>query len=390
MTVVCTIDATGITVPTYDAVLAELKTSYRNIYGTDVYLEEDSQDGQWLAIVAAAINDANAMAAAVYNAFSPSTAQGNGLSRVVKINGISRRLPTYSSVDLLIGGTAGTVISGGYARGADDAIWYLPDTVTVPTSGQIVVTATAAEIGSVTAPAGTITTIGTPTRGWQTVTNPVAATAGQPVETDSALRRRQAVSTRIPSSTQLEGLIGAVYSLAGVVEVNGKENAGSATDSNGIPGHAFSLVVDGGDAAEIAATIHAERGVGVLSYGTTSETVTDTYGIPHVISFMRPVSVPIVVRITLRALNGYSTNIGTKIKQALADSINALAIGSTVFCTRLYVPANLSGSVDSMTYDITELTISRDGALTYAQSIALAYYEVATCSTDDIVIAVDT
>ncbi|MGC8170052.1 baseplate J/gp47 family protein, partial [Salmonella enterica] len=74
-------------------------------------------------------------------------------------------------------------------------IWNLPASVTIPPSGLITVTATCAAIGAVSAPAGTITTINTPTRGWQSVTNPADAVPGAEVESDAALRSRQKIST---------------------------------------------------------------------------------------------------------------------------------------------------------------------------------------------------
>ena len=85
--------------------------------------------------------------------------------------------------------------------------------MTVPVGGSIVVTATAAEIGSVTAAAGTINKIATPTLGWQTVNNVAAATIGDAIETDAELRRRQTQSTMIPSLSVMEGIVGAVASL---------------------------------------------------------------------------------------------------------------------------------------------------------------------------------
>src|SRR5260363_114935 len=76
MTLSVTIDATGIHAPSYADVLNALKAQYRAIYGPDVYLENDSQDGQWLAVLAKCIHDANSAAISVYHAFSPATAQG--------------------------------------------------------------------------------------------------------------------------------------------------------------------------------------------------------------------------------------------------------------------------------------------------------------------------
>ena len=101
---VCTIDENGIFKPDYADALAYLEAEFRAIYGEDIYIEPDSQDGQMLAIFAAAIDGCNAQAVAIYNAFSPSSARGVGLSSVVKINGIKRLVASYSTVDLVITG----------------------------------------------------------------------------------------------------------------------------------------------------------------------------------------------------------------------------------------------------------------------------------------------
>lgn len=388
MAITCTIDAAGITAPALADIRAYFVSKYREIYGADVYLEPDSQDGQMLDLFSVAVHDANAMTVSVFNAFSPSSAQGEGLSRVVKINGIARQSATYSTVDLLLGGTAGTVITSGYATDEANHRWNLPASVTIPNTGQITVTATAATIGAISAAAGTVTTIGSPTRGWQTVTNPLAAVEGDPVETDAALRRRQATSTAIPSQTILGGLVGAVANLPGVVRYGGVENDTSATDDNGVPGHAFSIVVDGGDAATIAAAIFAKKGPGAGTHGTTNETVTDAFGVPHVIRFMRPTEVPISVGISLVALHGYTSNIGDKIKAAVAAYIEGIALGGEIYLTRLYVPANLSGTAEGETYDLVAITIARDGGALGTANIDLAYHETPTCSVSDIVISV--
>ncbi|MFG1259144.1 baseplate J/gp47 family protein, partial [Xanthobacter flavus] len=364
-----------------------LKTQYRAIYGTDVVLDNDTQDGQWVSIIATAIHDGNAMCVSAYEAFSPATAQGEGLSRMVKINGLSRHVASNSTVDLLLGGTAGTVITNGYATDASGNRWILPTEVIIPVEGQITVTAAASEVGAVSAPAGSITGIGTPTRGWQTVTNVLAAVEGDPVESDAALRQRQAVSTEIPSQTIFEGLIAAVAAVEGVTRYGGVDNDTDGADGNGIPGHSFSIVAEGGDAQQIASVIFAKKGPGSGTHGTTSEVVTDSYGVPHTIKFMRPTNVPIKVAITLKALSGYTSNIGAKIKASVAAYINSLNIGDEVYLTRLFAPATLSGA-DGLTYDITALLIARDAGSPGSSNIVLAYSEAAACAVADISISV--
>ncbi|WP_197419241.1 baseplate J/gp47 family protein, partial [Burkholderia sp. BDU5] len=145
------IDANGITAPTYAQAFSYMQDRYRAIYGADTYLEPDSQDGQLIGVFAKAISDVNAVAIALYQSFSPATAQGAALSSNVKINGIARKVASYSSADLVLVGQAGATITNGAAKDGNGVKWMLPTTVTIPPSGTITVTATCATIGDVSA-----------------------------------------------------------------------------------------------------------------------------------------------------------------------------------------------------------------------------------------------
>lgn len=85
-TPVCVIDENGITAPTYADVKTYFDEAFKSIYGQDIVIDPDSQDGQLIAIFSAAVHDANSMAVAVYNAFSPVYAQGAGLSSLSLIH----------------------------------------------------------------------------------------------------------------------------------------------------------------------------------------------------------------------------------------------------------------------------------------------------------------
>lgn len=377
MTLACVIDAAGITAPAYPDLLASLQASFRSIYGSDVYLEPDSQDGQWLAILAAAMNDTNAAAIAAYNAFSPSTAQGGGLSSVVKINGISRAVASRSTVDVLIVGQAGTVINNGIVSDVGGTRWDLPTQVVIPLSGQITATATAETIGAITAAAGTLTTIATPTRGWQTCTNSAAATPGAPVEGDDTLQARQTLSTALPSQTGLDGMIGAVSSVPGVLRLNPVENQTGFTSDAGVPEHSVAFVVDGGDALAVATAILRKKSVGAATYGTTVQYVTDANGYQRPVRFFRPTSVSIDVTMTVEALPGFTTVTQAAIAAAVGAYINALPIGAPVLLTRLYSPANNVAS----TFAIQSFTIGRAGGALFAADVALLFNEAAHAGT---------
>jgi hypothetical protein len=157
----CYVDESGIHSPAFTDILTFLQGKVQSIFGSDVVLSNDSADGQLLGIFAQVIYDTNSMAIAVYNSYSPSTAVGVGLSSVVKINGLSRELPTNSTATVQVIGVAGTTIIGGIVRDANSNQWNLPSPTVIDTTGQAIVTATAAVSGAITTPAGPVT-IATP------------------------------------------------------------------------------------------------------------------------------------------------------------------------------------------------------------------------------------
>lgn len=385
---VVTIDENGVSLPDYETVRQYFIDEFKGIFGQDIYIDPDSQDGQQIAIFARAVHDANSMALQVYNAFSPSSARGVGLSSVVKINGIKRLVASNSTVDLELVGQAGTTITAGIAKDDAGNQWLLPASVTIPPVGAITVTATAKDAGAIGAISGTITTIGTPTRGWQSVTNPSAAVPGQPVELDAQLRQRQTISTALPSLTVFEGTLGAVASITGVERLKGYENDSGAPDTNGIPAHSISLVVQGGDATAIAQAIADKKTPGTGTYGTTSVDITDEYGVTRAINFYRPTTATIKVALNVTALSGYTTAIETAIKQAIVDWINALEIGEDVEFAEIYVPANLNGDLDRRTYKITAMTIAKNAGSPGTSDLVIDFNEAPSAALTDITITV--
>ncbi|HIE8707449.1 TPA: baseplate J/gp47 family protein [Klebsiella pneumoniae] len=385
-----TVTAEGISAPDYQTVLDTITGYFQQIYGSDAYLEPDSKDGQLVALVALAIHDANNTAISVYRSFSPATALGDALTSNVKINGITRRAATNSTVDLLLTGTVGTTITNGSVRDTNGVVWNLPATVVIGSDGTVVATATCANSGAVAAVAGSVNGINTPTRGWASVTNPLAATVGVAAETDAELRVRQSQSVALASLTPFDAVDGAIANVEGVTRHKLFENDTETTDANGLPAHSISAIVEGGDATEIANTIRSTKGQGVSTYGTTAVIVTDKYGNPYTIRFSRPVDVPIYVSITIQALTGYSSEVGDEMKAAVAAYINSLAIGDSVLLSRVYSPANLgvvSGG-NARYYDIMELLIGRTAEGVAAGNVVLAYDESASCSVDNIALVV--
>lgn len=382
------ITASGITAPDYPTILDRLTEYFRRIYGEDAYLEPDSKDGQMIAIYARAYHDANNAVIAAFNSYSPSTATGAALSNNIAINGMSRHGSTKSTCDVEIIGQVGTLIKNGNVRDVQGYLWNLPDTVTIGTHGTVTVTATCQATGAITAAVGDIAEIGTPTRGWQSVKNYSVATPGRAVETDADVRIRQSKSVALPSRTVLDGMLGAISLIHGVSRLRGFENDTGEINEHGISAHSIAVIVDGGDATEIAKTIALKKTPGGGTYGDTVVKITDCYDIVCPIRFSRPVDVATFIEIHLTPFVGYTTAVGNKIKTAIVDYINSLRIGDSVYLTKIFVPVNLPGDPEGETYDVTEIKIGRSFDSAVSGNLKIRFNEAATCKPDNIKLVV--
>jgi len=380
----------GISGPSYPEILEALQNEFYAIYGSDANLGADTQDGQFIAVFAQSIYAAQQSAIAVYNAFSPLTAQGVGLSSIVKLNGLTRQIPTNSQCIVTLIGHAGATIADGLVGDNLNlnTQWALPASVTIPDSGTIQVTATCTTEGATAAAAGSLTEILTPTLGWQTVTNASAATEGNPVESDATLRLRQTASTSLPALSVIDSIYAAVASISGVSRLKIYENDGDAVDADGITAHSIAVVVEGGDAQEIADTIALKKTPGTGTDGDVEEQVIDERGVPSTIRFYDLDPVPLEMEITIQALTGYTSAIGVALQANVVDFVNALEIGEDSYLSRLFSPANLGGTGDGATYVVLSIEQSRDGDPIAPSNVTIAFNEAATLAAADLTLTV--
>ena len=382
------LDDTGLHLPDYPAVLEDLQARVRGVYGDDLYLGDDSPDGQLVAIFARAVFDAYSLAGQVYNSFAPGTAQGAALSRMVPINGIRRDKAGHSTADLRCIGQTGTVIRNGKARAVQNRIWLLPAEVVIPLEGEITVTASAEDEGEIRAATGEINIIATPCRGWQSVSNPAAAVPGAAVESDARLRARQAVSTALPSLSVFDGTLGAVAAVSGVTRFRGYENDTGEPDENGIPAHSICLVVEGGDASAVAEAIAHKKTPGTGTYGDIAVSVLDAKGVPNMIRFYRPTSRRIKAQITIKPLAGYLSTTGEAALKAFVDAVNSLGIGEEVLLSRLYPPLVCADLEGQRTFDVVDILLGEDEGGMTAANITVPFNAVAVCDVSDVELVV--
>lgn len=338
------IDKTGYHYPSYQDILDDIITRFQEIYGDGIYLGSDSQDYEIISIFAMKIYHAFQAVELAYNAHSPVTAIGTALDYVVALNGINRIQGTNSVATLTLTGTAGTVINKGIVSDIEGRLWDLPETVTLDGNGSASVDATCRETGVVTAEAGAISRIMTPTLGWVSVTNTGAATAGTYTESDASLRARQVNSVAMPSQSILSGLKGALQAINGIESVDVYENDTNTTDINtGITAHSICAVLDydpsNTDLPDIIArTILNYKSCGCSTYNVSdsgeykvSREITDAAtGQPYTVKYQRIESVDIGVTVAITRAAGYSTAYVEKITTALVEYLNSLGAGQTV------------------------------------------------------------
>ena len=374
-----TVSAAGISIPSYNDILQSLVAEFQAIYGSDIYVAADSQDGQWLAVMASHINNANQAAVAVFQSFSPNYAQGIGLSGLVQLNGLTREIPTNGTVIGSMIGQAGTTVVNGIVQDSSNNQWALPTSVVIPSSGQITVTATALMAGEVLGPAGTINTIYNPQLGWQSFVNTADAVPGAPVESDAELRIRRASSTAISALDTRESIYAAVANVPGAYGVSIYDNDTYLPDVNGVPAHSICVVAAGGSASAIAAAIAGSKPPGVPTYGTTTVTVYDQYGLPDVINFFTLTLQQVYFSVTIHALANYSASTAAAIQAALVAFVNSLPVGAPVYYSQSQAVASLMAIGLGSTFNVSQFYLGTSTGSLAAVDLPIGFASQANC-----------
>lgn len=298
-----TIDDTGFHEIGFNGYLADWEATLRSIYGSDIDLTPGSPDGQFAAALAQKDTNLEQQAKQIYLGRSPAGAVGAGLSRLVQLNGISRKSAQFSTVPITMSGAADTVIPiNSLISDPNDPTLPSFKTAaeyTIGVGGTITGQAICSESGPVNVASGRLTKIQTVIDGWDAVTNTSAAAPGRYVETDPVLRGRRALSAAMPSQSLIDGLYAALADLAGVDDVVVYENATGTYDIKGHPPHSIHVVIDGGLDADIANAIWVKSSAGATKVGQQSFSIADTQGNPQLMRWDTPTDLNVYITVTL-------------------------------------------------------------------------------------------
>lgn len=366
---------------------AKLRGIYYTVFGSNIDLSADTQDGQIVGLIAELLSNQDQVVEAVAKVCDPNQAEKTWLSTLANLNGLTRNSATNSTASVTFSGTNGVIIPIGtlVAESVNNAQFQTDATVTI-SAGTATVSVTAIDIGATAATAGTITELVTQIAGINSVTNSGDATLGRTEETDFELRIRRLRSVAVSSVGIVDSVYAAIADLDDVTSVSVLENKTDATDGDGLPPHSIAAIVEGGDDTEIATAILVKKSCGCDTYGTTTETIYDSQGTAVDISFSRPSDVDIYIEMDVKELQGYPSDGEDQIKAAIIEYFenNAntrLGIGQDVIYSQLYIPImSIAGvSVQTLTLDIVDPPLG-------TSDLSIAFDEKAAFDTTRIVV----
>lgn len=345
-----TIDANGITIQSFDEILAELVAGYQAIYGVDINLDQESPDGQRVAIEAKSRADMQAFGLWIANNFDPDFARGIFQAKIAKLSGVFPRPATRSFWDLSVVTTRILTLPTGYQISDDlGQLWELPAPVILPI-GTSAITFQATDFGSVTGLAGAVFTPVTVVLGVTGFTAAVDAEPGKDEETDEEFVQKRNLSLENPAFSTTNSLTARLLNTAGVTDAYVYDNDSDVYDPiNDLDAHSIWAVVEGGTIDDIMQALLFQKtgGTGIKGAieATIPETLTrpdgSTFVVNQIRRFDRPVMVPVYITLTATRKNPLVPVDLALIKQKLAAY--KFYIGTPLQAAELYCPAYTAG-----------------------------------------------
>lgn len=293
------INSTGFTKPTLQEINAEVAADLRSGINPNLDLEPDQPWGQLAAIMAQRESFVLELVETLANSLDPHAAEGFLADNVCAISGTFRESARKSKVTLSCNVGANFSASQGamMANVAGlDTVRFI-NVAAVPDQGAAgvkLIDFEALDYGPTVANAGTLTVITAAVSGWNSCTNPKDAAVGALRENDATMLARRENEIAATGACTPEAIRADVLEVTGVKQVFVFENVALVTDSDGLPGKSFEVVVFDGNSpealdADIATVIFKSKGSGVETVGTTTVLVTDVQGKKHPIKFSRAV-----------------------------------------------------------------------------------------------------
>ncbi len=321
----------GLVTQSLDEIREDLINKFKEIYGQDINIEQNSPDGQLLNIWAQEKKDMLDLFTQYYNNLDPDRVIGIPQQILYKLNGLIIQAYTYSYVYVNVTVTEDVTLQGlddniensdgtGYTvRDENGNRWILANTQNL-SQGTHLLNFRAGDLGSITALPNTINVMETILKGVSAVNNPANNyITGNTGESPAQFRRRRNQAMAVPSQGFDESTQSQMLNLSNVTQCKVYDNR---TDEvvNGIPAHGIWVIVEGGTPADIGRVIYNNLPPGIPMKGNQTVLVPKINGDVETVYYDLPVPTPLYVRATIR--NFSDTSIDTDyIKQQLTELI---------------------------------------------------------------------
>lgn len=333
----------GFIAPTYEEVLDSVEDDFISKFGDDIVLTSNSNFGILARLIAWRETLMIQELQQNYYAAFISTATDTSLDRAGSNIGVSRKpaAPAFATIEVTTDGEY--LIEAGETFETDDGYVFdlVKDIVTTRQAdgswkGTGIVQSE--ETGAMNnVPANSITMESNPDDNVLAVTNLEPANGGQDLEDDETYRSRLLEENAAEPGPTAWGIESALMELSGVRDVRPVENDTGTPDKWGNPPYSVHIYVLGGDDNEIARTLVDHAAAGITLVGSEAVDVQDATGNKRTVNFDHAVDKPIYVKVQLSVNENWNNDEGVNdIKTAIADYINQLVIGNTLYLTRLY------------------------------------------------------
>ena len=367
-----------------DDILAEYQSLFKTIFG-DINTDPSTPQGQIITsltqIDLATISYLENLANAFFFGGS-----GDFLDKWAwNLYRVTRKQGTPSSVLIKITGRPTTDIPNDFTISDGSENYIIEAPTRIGENGEVIAKFNNIAINDFVAKANTITQIVTNIDGVERVNNENNATQAIFRETDAELFHRCLYFGSTATNSSFRSILANVAQVKGVNRIAGAENVANQNKIiNGVEltPHSICIVVDGGEAQEIAEAIQKSRATGCDMVGDIE--------IPlyidkqkYIYRFYRPKMVAIKVKVIVSQANSglIRADFEKITKEALANFINNLDIAKTITQPLL---SNALIKIVGSDFNIDDLQFSKKGENLAYLPINLKLNEIAIISLDDI------
>lgn len=384
----------GLIVPDTAELLADVESEWREAFGADLVLTNETPQG---VLVAAEVQARDAVvrnnASLANQNMNPDIMEGVFIDAIWRLTRGSRR---GASRSLIIGaiaaGQPGTIILAGSLAAVEGTgeLFATVGVSTIGVGGTVILNLQSVNFGPVGAAAGQLRNVATSILGWETITNPSAAILGRLAESDIQARRRRRQTLALQGVALPEAITSRLYDVDGVNSVAFRENITNdilVIDGVTLKPHSIYVAVDGGTDADIAYALLSTKSLGAGWNGDTAVDIIEAAsGQPYAVQFQRAAAVPLYARIRAKFNNLDAPSIVTG--AIMAYSRGELEGDAGFVINGDVSPFELAGAVNQVEPRIfvTSVELSTDGTNYSAAVVPIDITQIPTIAPGSITV----